>query len=260
MRADSADGGSILNADVSWDEFDPDEYMRRNYLHLQCVDLEIIQIMSRHFGDHFGAEFDPPRSGIDVGTGSNLYPALAMLPWCGEITFLERSASNVDYLQRQVPGYDAHWDQFWAALRQHKTYEACEELPRRRFRQAVRVRPGCLFDLTERQDRWSMGTMFFVAESITTSLQEFHRAVACFVGALSPGAPFVAGFMEDSLGYRVGDAKFPACCIDSSRLLDSLSPFADELDVVRTGNHGSLVRDGYRGILVARGFKSFGAG
>ena len=42
--------------------------------------------------------------------------------------------------------------------------------------------------------------MFFVAESITEDAVEFRAAVAAFVGAPTPGAPFAAAFMAGSAG------------------------------------------------------------
>ena len=51
--------------------------------------------------------------------------------------------------------------------------------------------------------------MFFVAESITEDPAEFHAALARFVGALKPGAPFAAAFMAGSDGYPVAGTRFP---------------------------------------------------
>ncbi|CAM5649016.1 hypothetical protein SANTM175S_10556 [Streptomyces antimycoticus] len=66
-----------------------------------------------------------------------------------------------------------------------------------RFKEAVQEPvAGSLFDLCSGAERWDLGTMFFVAESITTSLDEFRRGVGCFMSALNPGAPFAAAFME----------------------------------------------------------------
>ena len=52
--------------------------------------------------------------------------------------------------------------------------------------------------------------MFFVAESITEDPEEFRAAVASFVSALKPGAPFATAFMAGSHGYPVADTCFPA--------------------------------------------------
>ncbi|MFJ8104717.1 SCO2525 family SAM-dependent methyltransferase [Streptomyces sp. NPDC096132] len=244
------------NADVRWDDFDPQEYIRHNYLAMQAVDEEIISRVRDHFSDHFRGSGRVP-SGIDVGTGPNLYPALAMLPWCDRITLLERSARNLDYLNSQVYGYDPHWDQYWDILCEDPAYAELDVTPRVRFREAVQQpEPGSLFDLRADTRRWDLGTMFFVAESITTSLEEFRRGVGCFMGALKPGAPFVAAFMEHSLGYRVGEFEYPARDIDGAEVRKELENFTPDVKVYRLHNPHDLVRHGYCGLILAQGTRA----
>ncbi|MFJ6723665.1 SCO2525 family SAM-dependent methyltransferase [Streptomyces sp. NPDC091281] len=274
-----------LNGDVPWDAFDPKEYIKRNYLEIQPVDREILVRVRDHFRDHFrdhsaargdggprGAvpEAGAPGSGgrgrgaetvgIDVGAGPNLYPALAMLPWCDRITLLERSARNLDYLRGQLPGYDANWDQFWEVLKSGEdgagaAYTALDADPRDRLRRAVgEPVSGSLFDLRDRGPAWDLGTMFFVAESITTSLEEFRRGVGCFMNALKPGAPFAAAFMEHSEGYRVGSQEFPARDIDEEEVRNVLDPYAAAgMEVALMDNPQQLVRHGYTGMILACG-------
>lgn len=245
-------GDTQLNADVSWAAFDPIAYVDHNYRDLQAEDAEILHIVRDHFGDHFRTPPVGPVSGIDVGAGANLYPALAMLPWCDEITLLERSPANVRYLESQVDSYDANWDQFWRVLCKNDVYGALDMDPRAKFRDAVRVRSGNLFDLVRHEGQWSMGTMFFVAESMTTSHKEFARGVECFLRALAPGAPFAAAFMEHSMGYHAGEHFFPACDVGESEVHESLLPFAGEFETARLKASAAL-REGYSGMIVAWG-------
>ncbi len=248
-------GHTLLNADVSWAAFDPIAYVDHNYRDLQAEDAEILHILRDHFGDHFGGRTAGPVSGIDVGAGANLYPALAMLPWCDEITLFERSPSNVRYLRSQVGHYDENWDQFWDVLCENEAYGAVDMDPRVKFGKVVRVKPGNLFDLVEHGGRWSMGTMFFVAESMTTSHEEFTRGVQCFLQALAPGAPFAAAFMEHSKGYHAGEHFFPACDVGESEVRESLEPFADEFKTVHRLEASAAVREGYSGMIVAYGHR-----
>ncbi|MFC9287544.1 SCO2525 family SAM-dependent methyltransferase [Streptomyces sp. NPDC057052] len=249
-----------LNADVPWDAFDPDEYIKRNYLEIQPVDRAILTRVRDHFTDHFEKHGGRGGAGIDVGAGPNLYPALAMLPWCGRITLLERSERNLDYLRGQLSGYDANWDQFWEVLTsgahgEGAAYAGLGADPRARFGKAVRApRPGSLFDLCGEKPAWDIGTMFFVAESITTSLDEFRRGVGCFMKSLKPGAPFAAAFMEHSEGYRVGAQEFPARDIDEAEVRTVLAPFTEaDMKIFCLDNPKQLVRHGYTGMILACG-------
>ncbi|MCX4739287.1 MULTISPECIES: SCO2525 family SAM-dependent methyltransferase [Streptomyces] len=241
-----------LNADVRWDDFDPHQYIGHNYLVMQAVDEEIITLVRDHFSDHFEGGDRVPR-GIDVGAGPNLYPAFTMLPWCESITLLERSAQNRGYLLGQRDWYDAHWDPFWKVLCGRKGYADVDN-PRERFKRVVQDPiAGSVFELGAAEPGWDVGTMFFVAESITTSLEEFQNAVRSFMHALKPGAPFATAFMEHSQGYRVGDIEFPARDIDKEDVRTALGDLVEPGVDIQRLNTSDLVRDGYTGMILARG-------
>ncbi|MFE2421152.1 SCO2525 family SAM-dependent methyltransferase [Streptomyces hokutonensis] len=243
-----------MNADVPWDEFNPVDYISHNYRSVLPADAKIIAIVRDHFSDHFRRFPGRRIRGIDVGAGANLYPALAMLPWCDEITLLDRSSRNVEYLLGQSDGYDANWDAFWRELCQNDGYAAYPHDPRERFKQVVRVEEGDLFHLAGQEGRWTLGTMFFVAESITASKTEFEQAIKCFFHYLEPGAPFAAAFMEKSEGYEVGGLDFPACKVRRRQIRRTLRGHAKGLRTFSVGKHDK-VRDGYKSMIVARGYR-----
>ncbi|MDQ0931020.1 SCO2525 family SAM-dependent methyltransferase [Streptomyces turgidiscabies] len=255
----------VLNEQAPWSDFDSQAYVAGNYHTLQDADAEIISIMRDHFGGYF-RDHPNPVIGIDVGAGANLYPALAMLPWCKEITLFEHSPRNLAYLAGQLKpkSYDKNWDQFWEALRENPEYGEFKGDPRERFREVVRVAPGNLLasdlgeQLREKRHSWSIGTMFFVAESMTTSPEEFKSGVACFMRALAPGAPFFAAFMEHSEGYHVGDAFFPACDVGEPEVRESLEPFAGRSGTLQVQRLETpvKVRAGYSGMIVAYGCRN----
>src|SRR5438067_645288 len=112
----------VKNADVPWEAFDPVAYLDHNYRDLQPEDAEILHIIRDHFSDHFRNRVDGPVSGIDVGAGANLYPSLAMLPWCDEITLFEHAPANVEYLRSQIDNYHENWDKFWDTLCENEAY------------------------------------------------------------------------------------------------------------------------------------------
>ena len=247
-------GVQVKNSDVAWGTFDPIAYVDHNYRDLQAEDAEILNIVRDHFADHFRTQGVGPVYGIDVGTGANLYPALSKLPWCDEITLFERSPANVQYLQGQLDSYDRNWDQFWDALTENETYGSFAVDPRQQFRKVVKVVQGNIFDLERLAGRWSVGTMFFVAESMTSSYDEFNRGVECFMRALAPGAPFFTAFMEHSNGYCTGEEFFPACDVGEHEVRMSLEPFADEFRVQRLKSE-AVVREGYSGMILSYGWR-----
>jgi len=251
---DVASGG---NDSYPWDHFDTAAYVRNNYEALRDDDREIIRHVGRHFCEHLGSSPRPAR-GIDVGTGPNLYPAMAMLPFCDELSLSEHSQSNVEWLEKQLHGrggYGVNWNQFWDAYCDYPHYKGLMEGPRKALDDRAEVIKINIFDLPERH--YDVGTMFFVAESCTSDRAEFETAVRNFFRLLRPGAPFAAAFMLGSKGYRVGDVLFPAVDVSEEDVRATLEPFASvhgpgTLDLRQIVTSAPL-RKGYGGMLLALG-------
>jgi len=237
------------NADAPWSKFDPEVYVDNNYRTPLEVDLLIVRLMRDYFSRCFMGAVPESVRGVDVGAGANLYPALSMLPWCEKVLLLEYARPNVEYLERQISpgGLDEAWDAFWDVLRQAPAYRDIE--PRGRVSEIVRVERANLFDL-DGQRRWDIGTMFFVADSMSECPEEFRRGVRCFMNALGEGAPFAAAFMKESVGYRVGEHDYPAYRVNEDRVRESLEPFTAELEI-HDLHH--MVRPGHEGMLLALG-------
>lgn len=235
------------NASCPWDEFDPEWYVEHNYRTLRDDDRRIIDWVQRFFAE----VADPKRPvlrAIDVGSGANLYPALSMLPYCQEIELRERGAQNVKWLTQEIQNYSDLWDQYWDVL----TAEPYRQIahPRQAVKERVRARPGNLFDLGT--GRWDMGTMFFVAESLTDRPREFQDAVGKFVGALKRNAPFAVAFMRGSTGYKVNKVRFPAVAVSRVDVEYCLEQIASEVQIKEISSDQWL-RDGYKGMILAVG-------
>lgn len=254
LRAD----GVRKNTDSDWKAFPSDEYWRRNYQSIQPEDREIIDRVNLFFRKAYSGRARAQRA-IDVGSGTNLYPALLMLPWTDQILLSDQSASNVRWLHHHVmdDGAPWTWQPFWHEVCDLEGYSQISD-PRGRLRQACTGHPGhagfeqrTVFDLPVAQ--WQLGTMFFVAESITEEPEEFHAAIDGFVSALQSHSPFAATFMAGSDGYDVADISFPALPITTDDVMEHFEKLGvSELsvDLLKT-NH--RVREGYEGMIVATG-------
>jgi hypothetical protein len=248
----------VRNADAPWEEFSSELYFADNYSTVLPEDREIIVRVS----DFFCRVFEhrkPVNLAIDVGSGPNLYPALLMLPWTRKILFTDYSTRNIDWLQRHLAMNESDWvgAPFWEEITHRRGYDCITE-PRVQLSAAcsgdselVGIRHQNIFELPERE--WELGTMFFVAESITEDFKEFRAAIERFVGALVPGAPFAAAFMTESEGYKVAEERFPALNItarDIEKYFAELEP--SELYHYETRTQHK-VRDGYTGMIVITG-------
>ncbi|HEY0638180.1 MAG TPA: SCO2525 family SAM-dependent methyltransferase [Pseudonocardiaceae bacterium] len=204
------------NEEIQWDSFNPEAYCDHNYGTLRDDDRQILRLMADFFST-FGHH--RLKKGVDVGAGANLYPTLAMLPFCRRIILRERAERNCSWLRDEVKDYSAIWDPYWQELATRPHYAPIAD-PRWTVQERVSVQRGSIFNLPQRE--YDIGTMFFVAESITEWDVEFHRATEKFFGSLRLRAPFAAAFMLSSSGYYVDGVRFPAVAIDEEHVRQSL--------------------------------------
>src|SRR4051812_42117933 len=93
------EGGTLRNIDVDWSRFQPNRYRRRHYRSVRDDDRRILA----HTRDHFAAHNPVTGAvGLEVGPGANLYPSLAMLPFCSRLDLVEYSPANVRWLRRRA--------------------------------------------------------------------------------------------------------------------------------------------------------------
>ena len=236
---------AVRNADVDWGRFGSQQYFAHNYAEMRADDARIIRLVRDWFAISVPA--GTLLDGVDVGSGSNLYPAFALLPHCDRITLYEYADSNVAWLDGQLADLDESWAPFALAASGFEWRQARIGLPK-----VARVQQGSVFDLPGR--RWQVGTMAFVAESLTEDVAEFEDAVGRFHGALKPRAPFAAAFMEGSEGYSVGGVDFPAVSVGAAMVAGLFGRLgATDLAVHRVDIDPAPIRAGYCGYVVAVG-------
>lgn len=241
---------AVNNAECPWDLFDSESYQQRNYATLHELDQIIIPRLARFFESQ---KLGGGLRAIDVGPGTNLYPAMSMLPFARSITLWEHSAANVAWLQEEIGGYRESWNEFWQALVVSSDRYRAIDKPSVLLNEVAEVRKGSIFSLEEGQ--WDLGTMFFVAESITGMRDECATATTRFVRSLKPGAPFAATFMENSRGYVVGGHNFPAVAITEADVQLLLRDVARDITLhpIRSSH---LFRHGYDGMMLVTGVRS----
>jgi NNMT/PNMT/TEMT family len=245
----------LTNLDYPWDKFDSEAYLEKNYSTILDDDIRILEFVRAFFAE---VAPRPVGKGVDVGTGPNLYPTLAMLPYCEKVTLYEYSTSNVDWLRAQCrdnwPSWKKVWQEFWDRLSDRPEYSGFLGWePRTELTDRTEVVQGSVFDLDAAVQQYEIGTMFFVAESISPLLDEFASAMGHFLDILRPGAPFAIALMEHSTGYDVAGTGFPSTNIGGPEVLDILRRRASNIRVNRSGVPSRPLRHGYTGMIVACG-------
>lgn len=243
------------NSQHPWDDFDSGFYYDHNYRDLRQDDQKILKAVRDFLSElRRDGQLGDELHGLDVGSGANLYPTFTMLPLCKTITMWEYAASNVEWLQGQITKLDQSWKIFWDLLARDPLYGTVKN-PQRALAERAKVVKGSIFELPT--EEWDIGTMFFVAESLTAEIREFETATRHFLQALRPGAPFAAAFMENSTGYMVGDHRFPAVAISQSDVTKCLAGHCiGEARVERIELDNKPLREGYSGMILAMGKSS----
>ncbi|WP_433056205.1 SCO2525 family SAM-dependent methyltransferase [Dactylosporangium sp. CS-033363] len=243
------------NHEFDWNAFNPKAYHQHNYMTVRDDDRQIVE----HVRDFFGRSPLPPNArGLDVGPGANLYPTLSMLPFCSALDLVEFSTANVAWLRGQqswVRRFDRSWrswDPFWKLYGEDRNYEhyVRSHSPFAEFRRKAVISQGSIFDLPRR--RYEIGTMFFVACSLSADRNEFFRAVTRFLEALKTGAPFAAAFMTGSSGYEIKDRTFPAFPVTEETVRHATRKHAPSTIVTPIASDlrpevGMVLATGYRG-------------
>jgi hypothetical protein len=241
------------NDAAPWSDFDANGYWKFNYATVLPEDAQIIRRASSFLAGACGGRPQAARA-VDVGAGANLYPALLMLPWAAHIIFTEYAESNLGWLAENLadaPGEWA-WQPFWNLLANLPGYQRISR-PRHRLATSSTVRHLSIFDLPRRT--WDLGSMFFVADGMTSDEDEFEAAVRSFLGSLIPGAPFMMAFMEGSAGYDVSGIQFPAVRVTPLSLETLLGNLpVHSTDILRTDKSARPLRPGYNAMLLATGY------
>jgi hypothetical protein len=233
------------NVDQPWDRFDSSDYFELNYGRMHDVDAQIIARVR----DHFAATGRSGARGIDVGSGPNLYPAMALLPFCTSIDLWEYAPPNVAWLDKQITDYGSEWDPYWELFARDGAYRAVDD-PRTALATRASVTRASLYDLPAHE--WDMCTMFFVACSISSRREEFDAAVTRFLRCLRPGSPFAAAFMVGSRGYDVGEVTYPAVPVTEGDIRETMASTTRDIHF-HSVTMDSPHREGFEGMLLATG-------
>src|SRR4051794_31416874 len=107
----SGSASQPTNANQPWDQFDSEAYLKQHYGSLAELDRLIIKPLGRFLESACRGRTD--LDGLDLGSGTNLYPSMAQVLFTRSITFWEQSASNVDWLRNTLKDGGQSWGPQW---------------------------------------------------------------------------------------------------------------------------------------------------
>ena len=204
---------------TSWDQFDVQEYVQRNYGNKI---LEEDRFIIEHAANAIrSADLRPASLSriSDVGAGPNMYPSMLLAPFVkpveegGQIELIEYSAPNRSYAQSVIDGTDTDgplggiWGKFESFIKDQGpewTGDVFKDV-----RQKAHVVAGSIDELPK--EKSDAVVSFFVPESTTDNWAEFERRVNSLLDFSKPGGFLMVAHMLGSKGYPAGEGtKFPA--------------------------------------------------
>lgn len=246
------------NAEADWQAFDPESYFQHYYGDPHPDDDALTFLAANALRLARG---ESPRGldVVDVGTGPSLIPLLAALPAATKLTAWEYAEPNLAWLAQEIAAHKLRpqWSHFWQTARtawSHEAASSCPLLPHDPLPMLIertRLVRNSIFDLP--RHAFDAATMFFCAESITSSRSEFDLALSAFVGTVRPGGHIAAAFLAGSSGYEVSGRRFPAVSLASGEIRARLARRLASLQVVPIGLSTHEVRSGYTGAIFVSG-------
>lgn len=230
---------------LAWDDFDPDAYLLNNYVDLLPADVYSTLALARRLRARA-----PVDTLLDLGTGPNLLPVLAALPYVGRVVAREPGRQNRAYLDAQRARLDVTWEPAIAILRAVDPALADFDYQRALATRLI-VREGDHTGIPARA--YDAVTMHYVAEGAGDDPRIFTAITRALVAGAKPGALVFACFMEGSQGYTLDGTAYRALDVDSARVRAALVPGVADLTIDRLDASAGPARHGYTGHLIAAG-------
>ena len=234
----------LRNHDVDWDTWPVEEYLTENYREVHPADLAVIDHHSRYYRQFPADTFE--RS-VEFGAGPNLYPLMLAAGVSRHIHAIEPSANSVAYLRQQLRDVpEASWAAFYQACR-----ERLPTLPEDPRDALSRVTVAQVRAQDVDPGAYDLGSMHFVAESVTEDRDEFEALCGLFVRSVRPEAPVVAAFMENMGRYGLGDgSRWPGYPVDADKVAAAFDGITTELHIDRIDADETLPDYGYTGMVL----------
>lgn len=247
---------NFLKKYSEWDKFNSYEYQRKNYG--RQIFKEDKQIIKDAIGGIKSFGFKPQsfKKIIEIGVGPNLYPSMLIAPYMtrnGVIELKDWAKPNLEYLEKIFSSKeDKDWIKFEGLMVQEGGVDYKESL--KKVFSLAAISQGNIYHLT--RNSYDAAISFFVAESITNSKDDFHRAMNSLISSVKPGGLLLVSHMVKSDGYHAGKrTNFPAVSLSVEEIKEAYRMSADIKIFITNHKNDEAVRKGYTGMALVVGKK-----
>lgn len=248
---------SSINLYSDWENFEPEEYVLRNYgKQILLEDKRIMNVVASALKKKF--KKSSLSNFADIGTGPNLYPAMLVAPYLqqsAQINMLEYVSANRKYLTDAVSrgsrySQDGIWKKFeeFMVLDSGDVYRGALDIVKKR----ANIDFGDIYKLPK--DTYDCVTSYFVAESITDSKINFRASIVAMSQSLKSKGVLIVAHMVGSEGYYAGlDTHFPAVNLSVDDLEQAYKDAGLEFTITDISNNTHIpvkARTGYSGMAL----------
>lgn len=231
-------------SETDWDGFDSEAYFQHNYSSLRAHNERYMHMLCDASSDWAPES----RRVLDIGTGSNLFPVISLLPFASRIECSDRSASNRNWLESEFRGDGARWIEYFDVCRSHLRSDVAPFLSWSRLVSLVEVVERDVDDL-EVDHEFDIVSSFFVIESSTDRVDVVAKRMKALAEAVSAHGDIFVGLMLGSLGYSVGGVPYPAVALQPEDVREMATAAGLKIESLHALDRGvDAVRSGYTGM------------
>lgn len=235
----------------SWDRFDPDEYVHRNYgKRVLPQDQAIIEF----FASRLAGALEPASLELvaDVSNGPNMYPAMLLAPYLsqtGAIDLIEHAEVSQAFLRGLLadPEHGASpWNGFEDVMIDTggSRYVGAHRVVCER----ASVVAGSVYSLAT--NRYQVLSSYFTAESVTTSRSQFWENIRSLAASVRPGGFLLGAHMTGSHGWFAGEeTHFPSVNLSVEDIAEAYQDADLQIELLESTHAADSARNGYRSMV-----------
>ena len=245
----------------TFDQWDPKKYLRQYYAGPKVTEDEVFVL--KYLIEFLAQHKEGFNEAIEVGCGPTIHHSIPLVPHINKIYFADFVQSNLGEIRSwmesspEAHNWGVHFEEVLAL-------EGLKPTPELMKARAHELR-GKVADLIpcdvhsdspiKRNSTFDLVTSFFCVDSITSSKQDYARAMGNLFSLIRPGGWMVMSALGGAKHYQVENLSFPSVQLREQELHQILSngPFIPSSIEVSTIKVGVFANEGFGSIILARG-------
>lgn len=245
----------------SFDFFGSNEYLQEYYSSIDQENDELLKFYAQGYRD-----LAPVKSTLEFSGGPTVYSLISTSNKTEYIHFSDYLKNNRDEVSRWRNSHPRafNWDNYIAKALEYEgvlvndaVIAQRRELIKQKITKIVPCNAFETFSLAENQhNQYDIVQSNFVADSITSSMQEWQSAISNITAAVKKGGYLFLTSLKHAEYYLIEDKKFPAVPIAEKDILDVLRKNGFNIETILLKSIIAYPYRGYAGMIFIRAQKA----